>query len=78
MAKEYHFIVKYSEQEGWSLDTDTEEALFDNGTIYDTETDRWEYGYLGEGEFNGQEDELASLLHLKLNLMNKPIKKGSK
>ena len=78
MAKEYHFIVKYNDEEGWSIDTDTEVALFDHGTIYDTETDTWEYGYLGEGEYNGQEDELVGLLQLKLNLMNKPVKKGKK
>ena len=64
--KEYHYIVKYNSEDGWSIDADTESANFPNGTIYNTKTEQWEFGYLGDGKFNGQEDELATQLSRKL------------
>ena len=69
-TKEYHYIVRYSEANGWKIDADTESANFPEGTIYNTVTEQWEFGYLGDGKYNGQEDELCSQLSVKLADMN--------
>ena len=67
--KHYHYIVKWSEGEGWRIDPDTESANFPNGTIYD-EQEGWQFGYLGEGEFNGKEEELSQALTNLLDTAN--------
>lgn len=66
MTKEYHYIVKYTEEEGWTIDTDSEETRFPDGTIWNSESGEWEYAYLGEGQFNGKELELTEQLTDKL------------
>ena len=49
--KEYHFVIKFDEGTGiWSWDTDVEEARFDDGTIYNSDTDKWLSGYESEQE----------------------------
>lgn len=62
MSKEYHYIVKWSEREGWQIDPDIESSNFPEGTVYDTEADEWQLGYLGDGEYNGKERELTEEL----------------
>ena len=69
MSKEYHYVVKWSEGEGWQIDPDTESARFPDGTIYDSEQG-WQFGYLGEGEYNGKEVELTDTLTDILDLHN--------
>jgi hypothetical protein len=67
MSIEHTFVIKYSNEGGWEWDVDTEAARFDDGTIYDTETQQWEPAYL-DGEYADNDDEigeqLASILHL--------------
>lgn len=75
MAKEYHYIVKYSDNGGWQIDPDTEEAKFPDGTIYDHEAGEWQFGYLGDGEYNGKEEDLGSLLSSKLSELNEDTRK---
>ena len=70
MTKEYHYIVKFVEGEGWQIDPDTEDANFPNGTIYDTEAGEWQFGYLGDGKYNGREIELIEKLTNILELNN--------
>lgn len=70
MTKEYHYIVKYTENEGWTIDTDSEETRFPDGTIWDTEAGEWQFAYLGNGQFNGKEEELAETLSNILDLHN--------
>ena len=44
--KEHHFVVKFDEGTGvWSWDTDVEEARFEDGTIYNSDTDKWLSSY---------------------------------
>jgi hypothetical protein len=70
MSKEYHYIVKWSEREGWQIDPDIESSNFPEGTIYDTEVGEWQLGYLGDGEYNGKEQELTETLADILDLHN--------
>jgi hypothetical protein len=73
--KHYHYIVKWSEGEGWQIDPDTESANFPNGTIYD-EQEGWQFGYLGEGKFNGKEEELSQALTNLLDTANSNEREG--
>lgn len=73
MAKEYTYVIVYKEGEGWEIDTESEEHFFPNGTIYDTDTRKWEYGYLGEGEFNANEKAVTEQLCKALDTMNGEI-----
>lgn len=61
MSKEYHYIVKWTEERGWEIDPDTESSNFPEGTIYDSE-EGWQFGYLGDGQFNGNEEQLTEEL----------------
>lgn len=55
---EHHFIVKYSKEEGWSWDTDSEEPRYPDGTVWDTEKESWSVGYLGWNEEKGEAEYL--------------------
>jgi hypothetical protein len=68
--KEYHYVIKYTDKYGWEIDPDTESANFPEGTIYDTGLEEWQFGYLGEGQFNGREEELTEVLSNLLSLNN--------
>lgn len=69
--KQHHFVIAYdTETKTWYWDTDTEEARFDDGTIYDTVKDKWSSGYLGDGEYEVEECELADILQTNLRAMN--------
>lgn len=71
MNKEHHFVVKFSEATGtWSWDTDVEEARFDEGTIFNYDTNEWSSGYLGDGEYEPAEDKLIEQLSHGLTTMN--------
>jgi hypothetical protein len=49
---EHHYIIKFDDETGtWSHDTDTEEAKFPDGTIWDEAENEWKYAYQGDGEF---------------------------
>jgi hypothetical protein len=68
--KEHIFIIKYTNENGWEWDTDTESVCFDNGTIYDTETEKWTPAHLGEGEYVDNDDEISEKLGSILQLAN--------
>ena len=70
MSKEYTYVIVYKEGEGWEIDYESEEQFFPNGTIYNTETTQWEHGYLGDGEFNGGEEEITETLTSALEILN--------
>jgi hypothetical protein len=70
MSKEYTYVIVYKEGEGWEIDYESEEQFFPNGTIYNRETTQWEYGYLGDGQFNGRELEITETLTSALELLN--------
>jgi len=68
--KEHTFVIKYTNKNGWEWDTDTESARFDDGTIYDTETQEWETSYKGDGEYVDNDDEIGEKLSAILALAN--------
>lgn len=69
MSKEYYYVIKWDEESGWQIDPDTESSNFSEGTIYDSE-EGWQFSYLGDGEFNGKEEELTETLSSALELLN--------
>jgi hypothetical protein len=71
MSKEHHFVVSFNEETSeWKWDTDVEEARFEEGTIYNTDSNEWSSGYLGDGEYNPAEEELVEQLKHALYVMN--------
>jgi hypothetical protein len=70
MSKEYTYVIVYKEGEGWEIDYESEEQFFPNGTIYNTKSKQWEQGYLGDGEYNGREEEITETLSSALELLN--------
>ena len=79
MSKLYHYVVMFDEEtNGWSVDIDGEEVAFPNGTIYNNETRGWEYGYAGDGNFVGREQELTKQLSQQLDNWNSLLKTEGK
>lgn len=71
MNKEHHFVVSFNEETGkWQWNTDSEEAHFDEGTIYNSDTEEWSSGYLGDGEYDPAEEGLVEQLKHALYVMN--------
>lgn len=70
--KEHYFIVKWSREQGWELDPESEEARFPDGTVWNGK--EWElpysYGYDGEGLFNDGNDLIAQDLEVILSQAN--------
>lgn len=60
--KEHHYVVSWSEKSGWSINVDLEELAFPSGSIFDHETNEWEYAYKGDGEYVDNEQELSEQL----------------
>ena len=68
---QYHYVVVFDEQKGWHIEPEVEQDVFPNGTIYNTDTESWEYGYQGDGIFFDSELELTSQLTIALDKLNK-------
>jgi hypothetical protein len=73
--KEHLFIIKYTNENGWEWDTDTEAVRLDDGTIYDTETQQWEPAYL-DGEYADNDDEVGEKLGAMLQIANDAKRMG--
>ena len=72
MSKNHHFIVSYDTDTGeWDIDIDAETSRFNNETVYDNDTDQWETAYLGDGEYNDNDDDIAGKLYMALKQLNK-------
>ena len=67
---EHIFVIKYSNENGWEWDTDTESAHFDDGTIYDTEKEKWLPAHEGEGVYVDNDDEVGEKMASMLQIMN--------
>lgn len=71
MSRRYHYAVMFDEETNrWSIDIDTEERVFNEGSIYNTETREWEYGYAGDGNFIGKEQGLTEAISQFLDKQN--------
>lgn len=73
MSKEYSYVIVYKENEGWQIDTESEEQFFPNGTIYDSNTTLWEHGYKGEGEYEPNERAVTEQLCEALSQLNRSL-----
>jgi hypothetical protein len=73
---EHHYIIKYSKEGGWEWDTDTEEARYPDGTVFNDETEEWQSGYVGwnkekgEAEYLDDEDIIGEQLGAILKIAN--------
>jgi hypothetical protein len=67
--KEHLFIVKYTNENGWEWDVDTEAVRLDDGTIYDTEKQEWQPAYL-DGEYADNDDVVGEQLVSILAIAN--------
>lgn len=38
---EFHYVISYSKKDGWQYAVDVESARFEDGTIYDYESNQW-------------------------------------
>ena len=68
--KEHHFVVTYSKQNGWNIDIEGEELRFPNGTVFNYDTTQWENSYIGDGEYNDNDDEITGTLGQMLEQLN--------
>lgn len=70
-ARQYHWVIQFdSTTNQWSVDTEMEESIFWDGTVYNLDTRSWELGYVGDGEFTGREDQLSSILNTFISVLN--------
>jgi len=78
MNRTYHWILAYSDKDNrWTIDIDSEERAFNNGTIYDEDEQTWEFGYGNDGTFVGNEQELTKQLCETLDRWNSLLKTGN-
>ena len=71
MTKNHYFIVSYDTDTGeWDIDNDAETSLLDNKTVYNNDTGQWETAYLGDGEYNDNDDDIAGKLYIALKQLN--------
>lgn len=68
--KEHHFIVSYSKENGWIIDLSSEQVKYTDGTIFNYETNEWELSYIGDGEYNDNDDEITGTLGKALKQLN--------
>lgn len=68
--KQHHFIVSYTKNGGWNIDIESEEARFPEGTVFNYDTTQWESSYLGDGEYNNNNDEITGILGKALADLN--------
>jgi hypothetical protein len=62
--KQYYFITFFDGKTGkWVHDVDTEQAMFGNRMIWNNETSEFESGYLGDGKFEENEEEVVELFN---------------
>jgi hypothetical protein len=67
---EHIFVIKYTNENGWEWDVETESAHFDDGTIYDTEKEKWFPAHEGEGVYVDNDDEVGEKMGAMLQIMN--------
>lgn len=67
----HYFVVAYnSSTQTWEWDTEAEETHFPDGTAVDNDTNEWlPSGYLGDGEYLDNQDELCLLLGQSLKAL---------
>lgn len=73
---EHHFIIKYSKENGWEWDTDSEAIRYSDGTVWNSESNEWSNGYagwnkdMGEAEYVDDDDLIGEQLSKGLFMLN--------
>lgn len=69
---QYHYVMYFDEEtKEWIHDVDTESVYFDNKTIWNSETEEWESGYLGDGIWNNKQDKVDEIMNDGLQFLNR-------
>jgi len=69
--KQYYFITFFDGETGkWIHDVDTEQAMFGNRLIWNNDTAEFESGYLGDGQFEENEEEVSELFNKMIGEAN--------
>ena len=69
--KQYYFVVYYDSETGkWVHDVETEQAMFGNRMIWNNYTSEFESGYLGDGQFEENEEEVVELFNKMIGESN--------
>lgn len=72
---QHHYVIMFDDVTNeWIHDTETEESVFNDGTVYDTETEMWQYSYQGDGVFIPNEEKLCAKVSLMIDQLNKETK----
>ena len=67
--KQHHFVVRWTEKDGWQLDSIAEEE-FPDGSIWNPETGEWEHAYFIGGKDNDNDGEIRERLEAILEREN--------
>jgi hypothetical protein len=59
-----------SESKTWDWDTETENAKFPDGTIWDDSKKEWYRGYLGDGGYDPLDERIAAYFPVVLDTLN--------
>lgn len=69
--KKYAYVLSYDdENQKWDLDIDLEEQRFKYGTVYNHDLRQWEQAYLGDEEYNGDEQLRTGQITKALEYLN--------
>lgn len=70
----HYFVVSFDAKDNtWDWDTEQENICFPDGTVYDSDNNRWTIAHLGDGEYINNEDELSSMLYQHIKQLNKEM-----
>lgn len=62
--KQYYFVTYFdSNTSRWVHDVETEQAMFGNRMIWNNDNSEFESGYLGDGKFEENEEEVVELFN---------------
>lgn len=71
MAHYYYLVYFDEETKEWTHDVDSEEIRLEGRTIWNTETEEWESGYLGDGIWNDKQDKADEIMNDGLLYLNR-------
>ena len=71
MAHYYYLVYFDEETKEWIHDVDSEEIRLEGKTIWNTEKEEWESGYLGDGIWNDKQDKVDEIMNDGLQWLNR-------
>jgi hypothetical protein len=68
------FVICYDPNQNlWYHETDVEDDVLPDGTIWNENTRSWQSGYLGDGEYLDGVEDCAIALHKALTYLNEQV-----